>query len=170
LNLSSDKLVSKFAFKCILYRYSTKFEDAEYAVRDLELELAANPGKDGRPVAGLGSVYYAQSLQQARDNNNALPESWVPIGHHVGCMFAHLYQWQYAWDKQYQDVVVLESDAPTNLAVPGFSFQDIVNHQPFDYDMIFIVKPEATTGDYLYSFNSHGGAEFKSIIQLRPIA
>lgn len=144
-----------------------RFEDAEYAVRDVEAELASSLGEGGEPAKDLGSLYYVNAIQEARDNANVLPEHWVGIGHHVGCMYAHLYQWQYAWDHGFEDAVVLESDAPWNLGVPAFSFQDIVNHQPFDYDIIFIVAPEIVTGEYLYSFNSHGPEKDETIHMYR---
>ena len=143
------------------YAWPKHLKDAEYAVRDLEKALEA----DGRGKT-LGDLYYAGALAEARANGGALPAGWDgALTHHVGCMYAHMYQWQYAWDKKWENTIVLESDAPWSISVPAFSFQDIVNHQPFDYDVIFLTHGDAVTGDYLYSFDSHG-PEYDSRIHM----
>lgn len=134
--------------------WPAKFHDAEYAVRDLERELAAS--RDGVRGKGLEALYYINALQWARENNKTLTDNFKHVSHALGCLLGHMYQWQYAWDKKYEDTVVLESDAPNLISVPPFSFQDIVNHQPFDYDIIFLTLPHVEPGDYLYSFHSHG--------------
>ena len=85
------------------------------------------------------------------------------IAHHVGCMYGHMFQWQTQWDEDWADVVVLESDAPWTISIPAYSFQDIVKHQPSDYDVMFLTHGEAVSGEYLYSFNSSGPTESKDL-------
>ena len=52
--------------------------------------------------------------------------------------------------------MVLESDAPWSISIPAFSLQDIITHQPSDYDIMFLTHGGARTGNYMYSFDSHG--------------
>ena len=116
------------------YNWPDKFEDAEYSVRDLEKTLAETT----EGALGLGNLYYAGAVAEARENHNTLPEGWAHIAHHVGCMYGHMYQWQKMWDEEWNDAVVLESDAPWSISIPAFSFQEIIRHQPSDYDMMFL--------------------------------
>ena len=134
------------------YNWPEKFEDAEYSVRDLEKALAVQT----EGTLGLGNLYYAGAVAEARENGNTLPEGWSHIAHHVGCMYGHLYQWQRMWDEEWHDAVVLESDAPWSISIPAFSFVDIIRHQPSDYDIMFLTHGGLYTGDYMYSFDSHG--------------
>ena len=134
------------------YNWPEKFEDAEYAVRDLEKALA----EQTEGALGLGNLYYAGAVAEARENGNTLPEGWSHIAHHVGCMYGHMYQWQRVWDEEWNDAVVLESDAPWSISIPAFAFVDIVRHQPSDYDIMFLTHGGAYSGEYMYSFDSHG--------------
>lgn len=135
------------------YNWPNKIEDALYGVKRIEEMLEADPVND----LNIGSLYYVSALESARNaGDGRLPEGWTGIAHHVGCMFAHLYQWQYAWDKGWQDVIIFESDAPWNLGVPAFALQDIVDHQPSDYDVIILTHGDADSGEYAYSFDSRG--------------
>ena len=139
------------------YNWPDKFEEAEYAVRDLESALAEKASApDAVGSLGLGNLYYAGAVAEARENDNTLPEGWSHIAHHVGCMYGHMYQWQRTWDEDWNDAVVLESDAPWSISIPAFSFQDIIRHQPSDYDIMFLTHGGAYTGNYMYSFDSHG--------------
>ena len=101
------------------YNWPDKFEDAEYSVRDLEKTLAETT----EGALGLGNLYYAGAVAEARENHNTLPEGWAHIAHHVGCMYGHMYQWQQMWDEEWNDAVVLESDAPWSISIPAFSFR-----------------------------------------------
>ena len=134
------------------YNWPDKFEDAEYSVRDLEKTLAETT----EGALGLGNLYYAGAVAEARENHNTLPEGWAHIAHHVGCMYGHMYQWQKMWDEEWNDAVVLESDAPWSISIPAFSFQEIIRHQPSDYDMMFLTHGGAVTGEYMYSFDARG--------------
>ena len=134
------------------YSWPDKFEDAEYSVRDLEKTLAETT----EGALGLGNLYYAGAVAEARENHNTLPEGWAHIAHHVGCMYGHMYQWQKMWDEEWNDAVVLESDAPWSISIPAFSFQEIIRHQPSDYDMMFLTHGGAVTGEYMYSFDARG--------------
>ena len=140
------------------YNWPEKFDEAEKAVSGLESRLGTKDESEGG-AHSLGELYYAGAVAEARANNNTLPEGWMHIAHHVGCMYGHMFQWQRQWDEQWDDVVVLESDAPWTISVPAYSFQDIVKHQPSDYDIMFLTHGPAVSGDYMYSFKSQGPKE-----------
>ena len=74
----------------------------------------------------------------------------------MGCLYAHLHQWQKAKERGNDNTIILESDAVWNLGVPAYSFQDIVDHAPKDYDIIFLNYAGARGGKYIYSYKSHG--------------
>ena len=68
------------------YNWPDKFEDAEYSVRDLEKTLAETT----EGALGLGNLYYAGAVAEARENHNTLPEGWAHIAHHVGHVRPHV--------------------------------------------------------------------------------
>ena len=144
------------------YNWPNKIEDALYGVKRIEELLESDPENE----RNIGSLYYVSALESARSAaNGRLPEGFFGIAHHVGCMFAHLHQWQHAWDKGWQDVIIFESDAPWNLGVPAFALQDIIDHQPSDYDVIVLTHGDTDSGEYVYSFDSHG-PEYDSRINM----
>ena len=118
--------------------------------RDLEKTLAETTG-----ALGLGNLYYAGAVAEARENHNTLPEGWR-TSRTTPVMYGHMYQWQKMWDEEWNDAVVLESDAPWSISIPAFSFQEIIRHQPSDYDMMFLTHGGAVTGEYMYSFDARG--------------
>jgi hypothetical protein len=119
------------------------FEDAEYGVRGLEAMLYQNETARREGVTDIGQMGWVQAVQEARDNAKYLPAHWQRLAHHVGCLFAHLHQWQKAADRGWDDTIIMESDAAGNPGtVPASAFQDIVNHHPSDYDVIFTHQRE----------------------------
>ena len=116
-----------------------KIELAEYALKSVlsvrsEQQMAGLPwietyasrGKDGR----------------LRDPNARR----FPLSHHIGCLFAHMHDWQMSFDARYENTVIFEADAidPSLLGMELSGVQTVVDHAPEDYDLIFLTarKPE----------------------------
>lgn len=69
------------------------------------------------------------------------------LEHHIGCLFAHLFQYQLAYDSGYPNTFMLESDAwdPALQGLPFSSYDALVRAAPKDYDVIFIDRPIGIT-------------------------
>jgi hypothetical protein len=65
-----------------------------------------------------------------------------PMSHHIGCLYAHMFDWQMSSDAKYKHTIVFESDAvdPSLLGVPLSSIQSIVNQAPKEFDLIFLTQ------------------------------
>lgn len=132
-----------------------KIELAEYALKSVlsvrsEKQIAGLPwietyasrGKDGR----------------LRDPNARR----FPLSHHIGCLFAHMHDWQMSFDARYENTVIFEADAtdPSLLGMELSGVQTVVDHAPEDYDLIFLTarKPE---GKLAKTFKDPLGNELK---------
>jgi hypothetical protein len=132
-----------------------KIELAEYALKSVlsvrsEKQMAGLPwietyasrGKDGR----------------LRDPNARR----FPLSHHIGCLFAHMHDWQMSFDARYENTVIFEADAtdPSLLGMELSGVQTVVDHAPEDYDLIFLTarKPE---GKLAKTFKDPLGNELK---------
>ena len=75
------------------YAWPRAVDVAEFAVASIEEILAAAPPQRRQQLA---SLYYIGALGEARAPalKGRLPAGFVGLGHHVGCLFGHMYQWQ----------------------------------------------------------------------------
>ena len=86
------------------------------------------------------------SFYASRDSDGHFRDKFAEerhLEHHIGCLFAHMFQFQLAYDSGYKDTYMLESDAwdPSLLALPFSAYDTLVENAPQDYDIIFIDKP-----------------------------
>ena len=81
--------------------------------------------------------------------------------HHVGCLFAHLAQWQLAADSGNKHTFIFESDGflPGLLAVPVAALGDIQHQAPEDYDIVFLHHPGEIVGPKVKEFRTALGDE-----------
>ena len=108
----------------------------------------------------LDGMEWIQSIN-SRDPKGRLNGPWVSLSHHVGCLYAHMYQWQLAADNKNKHTYVLESDGlnPALLAVPVESLGTIVQHAPKDYDLLIINQPLFNGGKLFSRFSDKDGNE-----------
>jgi len=86
------------------------------------------------------------SFYASRDNDGHFRDKFAEerhLEHHIGCLFAHMFQFQLAYDSGYKHTFMLESDAwdPSLIALPFSAYDTLVENAPQDYDIIFIDKP-----------------------------
>ena len=112
---------------------------------DLAIEAAA-PLEAEIPLKAL---YYLNSLDQARNNNNKLPKGWMGISHHVGCLYSHLRMWQLAAKAKNKWTVIFESDGLYWLAVAPWQLQSVVDNAPSNADVIFLHKKDLHSGQFI---------------------
>lgn len=101
---------------------------------------------------------YASRNDQGQLSNPSARE--FPLSHHIGCLYAHMYDWQMSADAKYKRTIVFESDAvdPSLLGVPLSAVQSIVNEAPEDFDLIFLTK-RPVGGKLAKKFKDPLGAE-----------
>ena len=92
------------------------------------------------------------SFYASRDSHGHFKDKFAEerkLEHHIGCLFAHMFQYQLAYDSGYENTFMLESDAwdSSLQALPFSAYDSLVRNAPSDYDVIFLDKP--------YQFN-HG--------------
>lgn len=132
-----------------------KIELAEYALKDILKK------KTKEQIAGLTWL----ETYTNRDEKGRVPEREreFPLSHHIGCLWAHLYDWQMSADAGYPATVVFESDAvdPSLLGVELSTIQTVVNHAPKDFDLIFLTKRSQKGGKLASKFEDALGNELK---------
>lgn len=112
-----------------------KIELADYAMK----YFAARKSK-----AEMASLPWVEAYANRNDKGQLRnPEARkFPLSHHLGCLFAHMYDWQMSLDAGYKRTIILESDAvdPSLLGVPLSALQTIVDEAPKDFDLIYLTK------------------------------
>ena len=134
--------------------------NAEYAVKDIR-KLFHKKVKDGTVFASdVKDFYQLMGLLKHIDTRKAdgtLDQFSVDRGlsHHVGCLYAHLYQWQWVKDQGWPIAWIMESDGNKMTNVPFWAVQTLTENMPKEADMLF-----------LQNFNKEPGFEgphFKSV-------
>ena len=74
-----------------------------------------------------------------READGRLTDEEVGRAHHIGCLFAHLYQWQLMLDRGEKKALIFESDAPRIMeAIPFWASEQVADHAPVDTDILLI--------------------------------
>ena len=132
-----------------------KIELAEYALKSV---LAV------RKVSEIGGLPWLETYAN-RDKHGKISNpqaTQFPLSHHIGCLYAHLHDWQMSFDAQYETTVILESDAidPSLLGVELSSVQSVVDNAPADFDLIFLTNRQKG-GKLAKKFTDPMGNELK---------
>lgn len=115
--------------------WPAQIELAEYALKNVISK------RSNAEMASLPWIEtYASRNDKGQLSNPSARE--FPLSHHIGCLYAHMYDWQLSTDAKYKRTIVFESDAvdPSLLGVPLSSVQSIINEAPEDFDLIFLTK------------------------------
>lgn len=132
-----------------------KIELAEYAIKEIMKKKTKEQ---------ISTLTWLETYTN-RDKKGRVPEraKEFPLSHHIGCLWAHLYDWQMSADAGYPATVVFESDAvdPSLLGVELSTIQTVVNHAPKDFDLIFLTKRSQKGGKLASKFEDALGNELK---------
>ena len=97
----------------------------------------------------IANLPWIKSLA-ARDDEGRIAPPWDgQLTHHVGCLFAHMAQWQLAKDAGNEHTYLLESDGlnPSLLSIPVGSLGSVARNAPRDYDIVIINQPLFAGGE-----------------------
>ena len=135
--------------------WPAKIELAEYALKSV------SSVRSKEQMAGLPGI--EPSASRGKDGRLSNPAARrFPLSHHIGCLFAHMHDWQMSFDAQYENTVIFEADAidPSLLGMELSGIQTVVDEAPEDYDLIFLTarKPE---GKLAKKFSDPLGNELK---------
>ena len=105
-----------------------------------------------------------------RGSDGKLAEEEVGRAHHIGCLFAHLYQWQLMLDRGVKKALIFESDAPRIMeAIPFWASEQVADHAPVDTDILLIrsqrvgEKPPGPLVSTFLATNPHDSSEKQTI-------
>ena len=132
-----------------------KIDLAEYALKSV---LAV------KSKSQVGSLPWLETYTNRDKKGHVTPRAKeFPLSHHIGCLFAHLYDWQMSSDAGYKNTILFESDAvdPSLLGVELSAIQTVVNHAPKDFDLIFLTKRSEKGGKLAKKFKDPLGNELK---------
>ena len=101
-------------------------------------------------------------LATREEKTGRLAKDWRDnprLAHHVGCLFAHMAQWQLAADEGLSDAYLLESDGldPSLLSVPVGALGAVAQNAPSDYDIVIINQPLFAGGELFSRFADKDG-------------
>ena len=119
--------------------------NAEYAVKDIR-KLFHKKVKDGTVFASdVKDFYQLMGLLKHIDTRKAdgtLDQFSLDKGlsHHVGCLYAHLYQWQWVKDQGWPIAWIMESDGNKMTNVPFWAVQTLTENMPKEADVLFFHK------------------------------
>jgi len=117
--------------------------NAEYAVKDIR-KLFHKKVKDGTVFASdVKDFYQLMGLLKHIDTRKAygsLDQFSLDKGlsHHVGCLYAHLYQWQWVKDQGWPIAWIMESDGNKMTNVPFWAVQTLTENMPKEADVLFL--------------------------------
>ena len=117
--------------------WPAKIELAEYALKSV------SSVRSEKQMAGLPWIEtFASRGKDGRLSNPAARQ--FPLSHHIGCLFAHMHDWQMSFDAHYENTVIFEADAidPSLLGMELSGIQTVVDEAPEDYDLIFLTARE----------------------------
>ena len=146
---------------------------AEYAVSGVLAHARALPENRARAdEAILGDLPWLDILTR-RDARGAVTDpELLSRGHHFGCLFAHIAQWQMAADTRNADTMVFESDGFVDglLSVPASALGAVQANAPADYDVVFLHHPGEgpQVGDKVSAFTSERGDEVEMFTYEHP--
>ena len=146
---------------------------AEYAVSGVLAHARALPENRARAdEAILGDLPWLDILTR-RDAHGAVTDpELLSRGHHFGCLFAHIAQWQMAADTRNADTMVFESDGFVDglLSVPASALGAVQANAPADYDVVFLHHPGEgpQVGDKVSAFTSERGDEVEMFTYEHP--
>ena len=146
---------------------------AEYAVSGVLAHARALPENRARAdEAILGDLPWLDILTR-RDAHGAVTDpELLSRGHHFGCLFAHIAQWQMAADTRNADTMVFESDGFVDglLGVPASALGAVQANAPADYDVVFLHHPGEgpQVGDKVSAFTSERGDEVEMFTYEHP--
>ena len=146
---------------------------AEYAVSGVLAHARALPENRARAdEAILGDLPWLDILTR-RDARGAVTDpELLSRGHHFGCLFAHIAQWQMAADTRNADTMVFESDGFVDglLGVPASALGAVQANAPADYDVVFLHHPGLgpQVGDKVSAFTSERGDEVEMFTYEHP--
>ena len=139
-----------------------KIELAEYAIKEIMKKKTKEQ---------ISTLTWLETYTN-RDKKGQVPEraKEFPLSHHIGCLWAHLYDWQMSADAGYPATVVFESDAvdPSLLGVELSTIQTVVNHAPKDFDLIFLTKRSQKGGKLASKFEDALGNSSSCITSPNP--
>ena len=122
----------------------------EYAVKDIRT-LAA---QHGNVLAELPWVQIIELSKQTQDGR--LPVEWRRLAHHVGCMYAHLFQWQLVKEQKLKKALIFESDGVQQTDLPFAEAQQAIDRLPEDADLLLFSFGNTPGGDLVDQWKGHG--------------
>ena len=122
----------------------------EYAVKDIRT-LAA---QHGNVLAELPWVQIIELSKQTQDGR--LPVEWRRLAHHVGCMYAHLFQWQLVKEQKLKKALIFESDGVQQTDLPFAEAQNAIDRLPEDADLLLFSFGNTPGGDLVDQWKGHG--------------
>ena len=153
--------------------WTAKIDFAEYAVSGVLAHAREMPENRARAdEAILGDLPWLDIMAR-RDARGAVTDpELLSRGHHFGCLFAHIAQWQLAADLRNADTIVFESDGFLDglLGVPASALGAVQAHAPADYDVVFLHHPGEgpQVGDKVDEFVSERGDEVEMYTYEHP--
>jgi hypothetical protein len=107
----------------------------------------------------IANLPWIKSLAARNDEGRIAPPWDGQLTHHVGCLFAHMAQWQLAKDAGNEHTYLLESDGlnPSLLAIPVGSLGSVARNAPRDYDIVIVNQPLFTGGELFSRFEDKDG-------------
>ena len=105
--------------------WPAKIELAEYALKSV------SSVRSTKQMAGLPWI----ETYASRDADGRLSDPNArrfPLSHHIGCLFAHMHDWQMSFDARYEHTIIFEADAidPSLLGMELSGLQSVVDHAP----------------------------------------
>ena len=147
---------------------------AEYAVSGVLARARLLPDNRARAdEAILRDLPWLDILTQRDASTGAVTDpELLSRGHHFGCLFAHIAQWQMAADSGNADTMVFESDGFIDglLGVPASALGAVQANAPADYDVVFLHHPGEgpQVGDKVKEFTSERGDEVEMFTYEHP--
>ena len=111
----------------------------------------------------IANLPWINVLATREETTGRLAKDWRDnprLAHHVGCLFAHMAQWQLAADEGLQIATyLLESDGlnPSLLSIPVGSLGSVARNAPRDYDIVIINQPLFAGGELFSRFEDKDG-------------
>jgi len=122
----------------------------EYAVKDIR-KLASRRG------AKLMELPWLQIIDLSKQTKDGkLPVEWRRLAHHVGCMYAHLFQWQLVKERGLKKALIFESDGVEHTDMPLVETQRAIDMMPKDADMMLLSFGNTPGGDLVQTWKGHG--------------
>ena len=122
----------------------------EYAVKDVR-KLAS---QHGAKLAELPWLQIIDLSKQTKDGK--LPVEWRRLAHHVGCMYAHLFQWQLVKERGLKKALIFESDGIEHTDFPLVETQKAIDMMPKDADLLLLSFGNTHGGDLVKEWKGHG--------------